>query len=166
MSTSETANAPISTGARKARFGHVGVSVSNLEEALKVYEVVLQTKPSEVWDGKGKPYLDEEVGYADSHIRIATFELDKGYFEVLEYIHPKPGRIDPETYNAGHVHFCFDVDDIQAEYERLRAAGIGIEFRSEGPVVVPDDDPDYAGYKCLYFRTPDGTTFEIAEVHE
>jgi catechol 2,3-dioxygenase-like lactoylglutathione lyase family enzyme len=166
MSTSQAEASSTAAGARKARFGHVGVSVSNLEEAIKFYEVVLQAEPSEIWEGKGKPYLDDEVGYTDSHIRIATFEMDKGYFEVLEYLSPKPGRLDPETYNAGHVHFCFDVDDIQAEYERLRDADIGIEFRSEGPVVVPDDDPDYAGYKCLYFRTPDGTTFEIAEVHE
>jgi hypothetical protein len=46
---------------------------------------------------------------------------------------------DAETDNVGHVHFCFDVDDIQAER---------------------------AGYKCLYFRTPDGHTTELAESHE
>jgi catechol 2,3-dioxygenase-like lactoylglutathione lyase family enzyme len=163
MSTQETESTPATTPS-KMRIGHVGVSVANLEEALEFYKVVLQAEPSEIWVGEGKDYLDHEVGYENVNIRIASFPMPIGYFEVLEYVNPKPGRIDPESYNAGHVHICLDVDDIQAEYERLRDADIGIEFRGDGPSVVPDDDPDYAGYKCLYFRTPDGTTIEIAEV--
>jgi catechol 2,3-dioxygenase-like lactoylglutathione lyase family enzyme len=165
MSTPESETTAIQAPS-KMRIGHVGVSVSNMEEAIAFYKVVLQAEPTEIWDGVDKPYLDHEVGYDDVHLRVATFAMPVGYFELLEYVNPKPGRIDPESYNAGHVHICLDVDDIQAEYERLRDADIGIEFRGDGPSVVPDDDPDYAGYKCLYFRTPDGTSIEIAEVHE
>jgi glyoxylase I family protein len=148
------------------RFGHVGLTVSNIEAAIQFYSVVLQAEPPEVWVGERKKYLDDEVGYEDVTLKVAAFDLPNGYFELLEYAEPRGNQADPETNNAGHVHFCFDVDDIQAEYDRLHDAGIGIEFRSSAPVVVPDDDPDWAGYKCLYFRTPDGHTIELAESHD
>jgi catechol 2,3-dioxygenase-like lactoylglutathione lyase family enzyme len=150
----------------KFRFGHVGVSVANLEEAIAFYTVLFQAEPYLLWDGKDKPYLDQEVGYENSHIRVAYFEMPQGFFEVLEYVNPKPGQADPETYNRGHMHFCFDVEDVEGEYRRLRDADIGIEFRSgDGVAVVPDDDPDWPGLKCFYFRTPDGSTIELAEGH-
>jgi catechol 2,3-dioxygenase-like lactoylglutathione lyase family enzyme len=148
------------------RFGHCGLTVSNIESAIALYSVVLQADPPEVWVGERKKYLDEEVGYQDVTLKVAAFDLPNGYFELLEYANPKGAVNDAETNNVGHVHFCFDVDDIQAEYDRLVSAGLGLEFRSSGPVVVPDDDPDWAGYKCLYFRTPDGHTIELAESHE
>lgn len=148
------------------RFGHVGLTVSNIERAIEFYAVVLQSDPPDVWTGERKKYLDDEVGYEDVILKVAAFDLPAGYLELLQYVNPQGGHIDPETYQVGHVHLCFDVDDIHAEYERLNNAGIGAEFRSRGPVVVPNDDPDWAGYKCLYFRTPDGHSIELAEAHD
>lgn len=151
-------------GKTEFRFDHFGVSVTNIEEALEFWKVVLQAEPSDIWEGKRKKYLDDEVGYVDCYIRIAWIDMPQGQLEILEYVDPKPGKIDPESYNAGHMHFCFGVADIDAEFERLKAAELGIEFRSNAVVVVPEDDPDFPGYKCLYFRTPDGSTIELAQI--
>lgn len=144
----------------KRSFGHVGVAVANMEEAVAFYRVFLDSEPVAQFDNDRKPHIDALVGY-EAKMREAWFELGDGFIELLEYSQPAPGRTDPETYNAGHMHFCMEVEDVSAEYERLRAAEIGIEFRHDGPVTIPDEDPDFGGDRYLYLRTPDGSTFEL-----
>jgi catechol 2,3-dioxygenase-like lactoylglutathione lyase family enzyme len=152
----------MSATATGRRFSHVGVAVANLDEAVEFYKVFLQQEPFVYFETKGdKPFLDELVGYERARMKEAMFTFGDGYLELLEYDTPERGQADPETYNIGHMHFCFEVDDIQAEYERLRDADIGIEFRSEGPVTVPASEPDFEGERALYLRTPDGSTFEL-----
>jgi catechol 2,3-dioxygenase-like lactoylglutathione lyase family enzyme len=144
----------------KRKVGHVGVAVEDLDRAIAFYEVFLQAEPVATYRNERKPFLDELVGY-EATMREAWFELGDTFLELLQYIEPEPGRTNPETYNVGHMHLCIQVDDVQAEYERLRDADLGIEFRSEGPVRVPEDEPDFGGDRYLYLRTPDGSTFEL-----
>jgi catechol 2,3-dioxygenase-like lactoylglutathione lyase family enzyme len=122
--------------------------------------VFLDTEPSGEYTMDRVPFIDELVGY-EAVMREAWFPIDDGFVELLEYSQPKPGQTDPETFNAGHMHFCLQVDDLEAEYVRLRDADIGIEFRSDGPITVPEDEPDFGGNLYLYLRTPDGSTFEF-----
>jgi catechol 2,3-dioxygenase-like lactoylglutathione lyase family enzyme len=144
----------------RKRFAHVGVAVADLEQAIEFYKVLLQAEPTGTFSNDRTPFIDELVGY-EAKMREAWFELGDGFIELIEYTEPRPGRTDPETYNAGHMHLCVQVDDVEAEYERLRDADVGIEFRSAGPVTVPDDDPGFAGERYLYMRTPDGSTIEF-----
>jgi catechol 2,3-dioxygenase-like lactoylglutathione lyase family enzyme len=154
----------MSTAPATRRFSHVGVAVADLDAAVAFYTVFLQQEPFVSFRTDGdKAFLDEIVGYPGTVMREAMFALGDGYIELLEYTKPAAGHTDPETYNAGHMHFCFEVDDIQAEYERLRDADLGIAFRSDGPVTVPASEPDFEGERSLYLRTPDGSTFELYE---
>jgi catechol 2,3-dioxygenase-like lactoylglutathione lyase family enzyme len=146
-------------GAR-LRFAHVGVAVADLDAAVEFYEVLLQAEPIGIYSNDRKPFIDELVGY-EAKMREAWFELGDGFIELLEYSQPRPERTSPETNNVGHMHVCIQVEDIEAEYRRLREADLGIEFRSDGPVTVPDDEPDFAGERYLYMRTPDGSTVEF-----
>ena len=146
----------------KYRFGHVGIAVADLEKAVEFYKVFLQAEPVLFFASNRKQFIDELVGY-EANMREALFELQDGYLELLEYTEPKPGVTDPESYNVGHMHFCMEVDDVRAEYERLRDAELGIEFRSDGPILIPDDEPDFKGERYLYLRTPEGATFELFE---
>jgi catechol 2,3-dioxygenase-like lactoylglutathione lyase family enzyme len=142
------------------RFAHVGVAVANLEEAVEFYRVFLQADPIHFWESDRKPFLDELVGY-EAVMREALFPLGDGYLELLEYSEPKPGATSPESNNVGHMHLCIEVDDLEAEFRRLKEADLGIEFRSDAPVLVPDHEPDFRGERYLYLRTPDGSTFEL-----
>jgi catechol 2,3-dioxygenase-like lactoylglutathione lyase family enzyme len=160
MRNADASDSP-STGPPR-RFNHVGVAVDNLDDAIEFYKVFLQTEPVAYFETEGdKHFLNELIGYDSSVMREAMLPLGDGFIELLEYTRPDRTRTNPDTYNVGHMHFCVDVEDIQAEYERLRDADIGIEFRSNGPIAVPDSEPDFAGEKSLYLRTPDGTTFEL-----
>jgi catechol 2,3-dioxygenase-like lactoylglutathione lyase family enzyme len=151
--------ANVGTTTRRA-VAHVGVAVANLDEAVEFYKVFLDVDPIGVYEWNRVPFLDELVGYR-ARLREALFPLGDGYLELLEYTEPRPSQLSPETYNVGHMHLCIQVDDIEAEFLRLKNANLGIEFRSEGPVTVPEDDPDFKGEKFLYLRTPDGSTFEL-----
>lgn len=145
----------------RRRFAHVGVAVADLDRAVEFYKVLLQAEPIGTYSNDHKPFIDELVGY-EAKMREAWFALEDGFIELLEYTEPRPGVTDPETYNAGHMHLCIEVEDVGAEYERLRAADVGIEFRSPGPVTVPEEEEaDFAGERYLYLRTPDGSTIEL-----
>lgn len=144
----------------KRKFAHVGLSVADLDKAIEFYRVLLNAEPIAEYENDRKTYIDELVGYG-AKMREAWFELGDGFVELIEYSQPQPGRTDPETYNVGHMHLCIEVEDVDAEYKRLRDADVGIEFRSDGPVVIPEEEPDFAGDRYLYLRTPDGSTFEL-----
>lgn len=145
------------------RFDHVGLTVANIEASLKMWGTILQVDaPGVMWEGS-RPYLDDQVGYTNCYVKAAWIDLPHGQLELLEYVTPEGGNADPESYNVGHMHFCFGVPDLEAEFERLKAADLGLVFRSDKVVVIPDDDPDFPGYKCLYMRTPDGATIELVE---
>ena len=55
------------------------------------------------------------------------------------------------------MHLCFEVDDVFASAERLRAQGI--EFL-EGPNII--EEGPLAGFSWIYFNAPWGQTLEIA----
>ena len=142
------------------RFNHVGVAVSNLGEATNFYRTFLDTEPIADYENDRTPFLDQVTGY-QTVVREAWFPLGDDFVELLEYSRPEPGTTDPETHNARHMHLRIEVEDVGAEYERLREADIGIEFRSDGPVTIPDEEPDFVGERYIYLRTPDGSTFEL-----
>lgn len=150
----------LTSSGSKHKFGHAGIAVADMDEAVEFYKVFLEAEPVARFENDRKPHIDALVGY-EAKMREAWFELGDGFIELLAYDQPEPGKTDPETYNVGHMHLCVEVEDVGAEYERLRDAEIGIEFRHDGPVTIPADDPDFGGDRYLYLRTPDGTTFEL-----
>jgi hypothetical protein len=64
-----------------------------------------------------------------------------------------------ETYNIGNGHICMIVDDIHAEYDRLRDVA---ELRSEAPVRIPAG-PNEGGCGG-YLRDPDGITIQLLQL--
>ena len=65
---------------------------------------------------------------------------------------------DPQVRNLarlGFNHICFTVDNLDAEVERLKAAGV--ELRS--------DVLDFHSRKLVFLCGPEGVTVELAEWH-
>ena len=81
-------------------------------------------------------------------------------FELLEYREPGGDERAREPNHAGSAHLCFVTDDIEADYDRLRAKGV--TFRSPGPVKVVGGPND--GGKALYLEDPDGNAVELVEL--
>ncbi len=147
------------------RAHHVGITVSNLEAAIEFFTLLLQREPDLTFHRVDMPFLDEITGYDDIDMRFAFFTLpgDGVQVELIEYRRPRPGTVDQETFNVGSTHICIQVDDIDAEFERLVAAGV--EFRSTRPVETPPGA--LGGSRWLYLRAPhDNYTIELCELPE
>jgi catechol 2,3-dioxygenase-like lactoylglutathione lyase family enzyme len=138
---------------------HVGFAVSNLDRSVEFYSLLLGESPTlrKVWDVE---YVGRIVGYPGNKLDAAFWRLPGGtILELLEYLEPKPGRVDMETYNAGNAHLCLVTDDLHADFERLRGHAT---FRSPDPIEIPWGP--YKGGWAAYIRDPDGISIELMQV--
>lgn len=102
----------------------------------------------------GNTARDRQLHATGSAARSAMLRRDGMRLELREYAHPqgRPQAIDAPVVDHGINHFCFQVDDVQAEYERLITAGV--PFECEPLEVAP-------GVILTYGRDPDGNVFEL-----
>jgi catechol 2,3-dioxygenase-like lactoylglutathione lyase family enzyme len=160
LSTAHGEEHIVTTPPRFRGLDHIGYAVADLDRSVAFYETLLGVPMlmRKTWD---VPYVGEIVGYPDTVMDGAFFQLPNGVvLELLEYRSP-PGRtVDMESYNAGNAHLCLVTDDMAADFDRLRAAGYDT-FRSDSPVDIPWGP--YRGGRACYLRDPDGVSIELLE---
>ncbi|MEX1191083.1 MAG: methylmalonyl-CoA epimerase [Brumimicrobium sp.] len=87
---------------------HIGIAVENIDEAIKTYEGLLNTKC----------YKIEDV--ASEHVKTAFFKIGDSKIELLEATNPdSPIAKYIAKRGVGMHHIAFDVEDIEEEIERL-----------------------------------------------
>ncbi|MBA4391706.1 MAG: glyoxalase [Syntrophus sp. (in: bacteria)] len=136
---------------------HINIVVSDLHKAKKFFlnlgfEEVISSHLSgeELSIVTGLPNIEAEfVGLSlpGSHTNI----------ELIQYFSPIGGR-DPELSHANQIgfrHIAFEVDDIEAEVERLKANGV--QFQSNIRVWGK------TGKKLVYCYGPEGIILELAQ---
>mgnify|MGYP002847315518 FL=1 len=139
---------------------HASFTVSDLETAEDFFVATLGMK--KVGGGRYDfDYIKAVVGYPDALLKIAFFaprESPAGVplVELIEYVTPKGAPADTETNRPGNAHLCLGVDDIEAEYERLKAKGV--RFRSVPQEVVFGLNK---GAKAAYCDGPDHIKLEL-----
>jgi catechol 2,3-dioxygenase-like lactoylglutathione lyase family enzyme len=138
---------------------HISLSTTDMDRFVRFYRDLLGIKLDRISPlTPGWREFETVVGLTNVTGQVAQFDLGNMNMEVFCYEEPKPrpGERRPAC-DAGIRHIAFDVKDIHAEYERLKAAGV--EFISP---------PQYlAGGKCTscYFYDPDGNIVEMQELH-
>lgn len=77
------------------------------------------------------------------------------FLEVFQFSSPDPlsQSGNRPVNNHGITHICLEVEDIQGEYERLKAAGM--------PFNCPPQSQE--GSSMVYGRDPDGNVVELIE---
>lgn len=136
---------------------HTAISTGDLKRAVAFYrdvlgfEIVMETG----WP-VGNPLADSLTALVGSSAEVVLMKAGNAMFELFEYASPKPKEADPNrpVNDHGLTHICLDVTDIDAEYERLVAAGM----RFHCPPI------DYGLVKTTYGRDPDGNVIEIQEI--
>jgi glyoxylase I family protein len=136
---------------------HVGICVPDLEAAKAFYCDLLGFEYA--WD-----------------ITVSGEDLEKfsgipnGSETCIQILLPGSGRIELQQYepmhrvgqsainNQGLNHLSFEVSDVWADYERLKARGV--KFSSE-PITI--DNPGHALHQMqyVYFSDPWGLTLEL-----
>ncbi|AXI99849.1 methylmalonyl-CoA epimerase [Cyclonatronum proteinivorum] len=123
---------------------HIGIAVSNLEEAIKTWETLLST-----------PCYKREAVESEK-VDTAFFQTGESKVELLgatseqSVIHSFI-----EKRGQGLHHVAFEVDDIRAEMQRLREAG----FR-----LLQEEPKRGADNKLIAFVHPKNSTGVLMEL--
>ncbi len=117
---------------------HVGIMVSSLEVSIPFYENIVGLKHTET------------LTHTNGVIRLAFLSFQSSSETEVELIEGFTG----ELAKAGRVHHvAFTVDDIEAEFERIRAADVaGLD---EAVITLPN------GSRYFFFDGPDGEAIEF-----
>jgi catechol 2,3-dioxygenase-like lactoylglutathione lyase family enzyme len=135
---------------------HIGISIGNLERAIEFYTTLFGMQLVAQFPFSGPPY-SSVMGLSDAQGRMAVVRKDTLMLELFEFETPVSSTKDP-NYSVGDrgiSHFGIDVQDIEATYERLVAAGV----RFHSPVTLFP-----SGMKATYGRDLDGNVFELLEM--
>ena len=139
---------------------HVAISTPNLDRIVAFYRDVIGCEVVYVggWD-KGQDVIDTIVGLKNSSAKQAMLKLGNAYLEFFQYLSPTGSPKDPNygVNHHGYTHFCLDVQDIDAEYQRLKTH-----------VVTFNCEPPKLGgpIRATYGRDPDGNVIELQQISD
>lgn len=136
---------------------HVAISTRDLDTSISFYRDLMgmDLVSSSAFEGE---LFDNIMGLKNARGRSAMLKIGHSQLELFEFAHPQAKGSNPDRPVCDHgiTHFCFDVTDIDAEYERLTLAGV--------PFHCPPQDAGFA--KATYGRDPDGNVFELFELKD
>jgi len=138
---------------------HIGITVSDIAQTAGFLSL-LGFEPRDPDQVVAKDsWIRTMTGYAKADLRIAMVHLGDTAIELVSYVSPEgEPKATTELRDVGNTHIAVTVKDIDAEYRRLRDAGI--EFIS-APIRVPDGPLE--GARGVYLTDPDGNLIELSQ---
>ncbi len=136
---------------------HVGLEVPDLEEGLRFYRDLLgfeAAHPISV----GGAFLESLSGIPGAENRSVWLQVPGGCQIELQQYTPQGTVGDTRVNNQGLTHLSFAVEDVDAEYERLVAAGVRF---AAPPVAMDLGDHPLDGHTVAYFSDPWGLALEL-----
>lgn len=136
---------------------HVGISVRNLERSIAFYTELLGMEIAALTFTLHGADLEQIMALPALQGRMCVVRKGSLLIELFEFTQPKPLARDA-NYPVNHhgiSHFGIEVDDVEATYQQLSAAGV----RFHSPVMSFQ-----RGVKATYGRDPDGNVFELVEM--
>ena len=134
---------------------HVGIGVSDIEKALTFYTEGLGFEVVQRSHVKNSHKAEKAIGLDAIDAKMAMLKTKNAFIELWEYRHPAPRDLQSSPSDYGYPHLALQVDNIQAEYDRLKTHGM--EFVGE---VVHFEDKTSA----IYGRAPCGNIIELYEI--
>jgi catechol 2,3-dioxygenase-like lactoylglutathione lyase family enzyme len=140
---------------------HVAVSTGDLDRLVTFYTELFGFEQVMATEWRDRAIIDRIIGLPDTAARQAMLRSGNVYLEIFEYESPRgiPGDPDRPASDHGYTHFCIDVTDIDAEYDRLSAAGM--RFHSPPPT---GEELGSGRLRATYGRDPDGNIVELQEI--
>jgi catechol 2,3-dioxygenase-like lactoylglutathione lyase family enzyme len=142
---------------------HIGITVKDMERALKFYRDLLGLKVlgDITVTGEEISRVTQAKGAKVRAVYLRSGEdLSGPPIELLHFIEPagEAGAPYAGLTNLGITEVAFWVKDIEKTCAELRARGV--ELYSEPQLF---DLEGYGSVKAVYFRDPDGTTLELMQ---
>jgi len=140
-------------------FDHVTIVVRDVAAAKRFFALLgFEEVTSVVISGK---VMDDYMGVAGIEADHVTLALEnvtpRTEVQLLHYRHPDAigdPHID-KLNKLGFNHICFAVDNLDAEVERLKAAGVKLR----------NEVMRFHSRKLVFLRGPEDITVELAEWH-
>jgi glyoxylase I family protein len=138
-----------------ANLGHVGLTVRNLEASLKFYrDVAGMTVESDFALANGgfaKLTNNPPAAIKVVHLRAGAFQL-----QLVEYTAGGGTALSVHHNNVGSPHMSFNVSDVDAKYQEVKALTFA-KIISEIVEVVPK-------VRSFYTEDPDGVPVEFVQM--
>lgn len=141
---------------------HVALSTSDIDRLTKFYQDAFGFEV--VYEGgwpRGVEMIDKIVGVPGSSSKQVMMKAGNTHIEIFQYLTPEGKPVDPKrpANDHGYTHFCVDVTDIDAEYQRLK--GLGMTFHCPPP---SREELGEGPIRATYGRDPEGNIIEIQEI--
>lgn len=138
------------------RFDHVGITVADLDTVTAFFVGLgFELEGRMFMEGE---FVDTVIGIPNSRSEIATLLPPDGgtKLELSSFIRPnhEPGSPDAMSTELGLRNVAFEVDDLQADVDRLAADGYGLV----GGIGQYEDI-----WRMAYVRGPEGIIVALAQ---
>ncbi|MFK7977113.1 MAG: VOC family protein [Halioglobus sp.] len=134
---------------------HVAINVNDFDKALTFYTQALGFEIVQQSEFDDDALANQAIGLIGVKAKMAMLKAPNAFVELWQYFHPEPKDLRSRPCDYGYPHLALQVDNIQAEYDRLQAHGM--EFVGE---VVHFGDSASA----IYGRDPCGNVIELYEI--
>ncbi len=136
---------------------HIGLVVSNLDEALKFWCDIMGFSTHHKMTESGS-YIDKMLGLNKTNITTVKLSDSNGnLLELLQFhSHPDKTYWDGTPYSTGLTHIAFTVSDINNLCNRFKSANLKI-------LGEPQLSPD-GSVKVVYASGPEGVLLELVEI--
>jgi catechol 2,3-dioxygenase-like lactoylglutathione lyase family enzyme len=138
---------------------HTCITVSNLERSIEFYrdllglELVMAEESERSGDDRSKA-----LGVAKAKVKLALLRAGDARVELIEYVTASGRPYDRNNHDVGAMHIAFQVEEIDAVYQRM--VGHGVRFTAP-PATIPAGP--MKGWRWTYFFDPDGVSLEIIQ---
>jgi len=137
---------------------HTALTVADMDRSLAFYCGLFGLEVQSDREVE-RDYVELITGVPGAHQRLVHLWGYGQRIELLEYKAPRGEPRARQLQDAGSAHLCFVSDDLDAEVERLREAGV--TFRSLP--VTTTSGPNKGG-RGIYVEDPDGNACEVVQL--
>ena len=136
---------------------HIAIGVPDFDKGLAFYRDLLGFEVVQQSDfNRDNPMADRAIGLSGVAARMAMLKASNAFIELWQYTNPPPDDRRSRPCDYGYVHFALQVDGIDAEYARLKAAGM----------TFVGDPVDFGVASAIYGRDPFGNVIELYEIRD
>src|SRR5688572_7660606 len=150
------------TAAARGSVDSVGMTVADLDRAVRFYTEVLAFERVSEWEEAGAGY-ERLYGVFGARVRVARLALGHESIELRQFLAPRgrPFPADSRSNDRWFQHIAIIVSDMDSAYATLRQHGA--THASAGPQTLPEWNADAGGISAFYFRDPDGHYLEVLQ---
>jgi len=136
---------------------HTGIVVENMESALEFYQDLLGFQVAKTMEENG-PFIETILGLEG--VDLTTVKMcapDGSMIELLCFkTHPDKNKAPArKLYERGISHIALTVDDLDADYQRIKNAGASF-------ISPPQTNPESTA-KVAFCEDPHGNILELVQ---